>query len=580
MPDVSLGAPAAQIKAVPLTDAKLGRWLLIVALVLTCLVYLATLRFSFVYDDLPQIVGNPTLTSWRYLPTLFLSHVWKFRIPNWPGNYYRPIFMSWLLLNRMLWGLNPIPWHACALALHLATTWLAFAVSRQILRSGTQAGVVAILFGLHPIHIESVAWISGATDPLMSMFVLAALWAWIRGTDSQQHGARWKLFAGVLYLLGCLSKETAFALPILVIAYEYLFGQKRSPMCLILGAWPFWIASGIYLAGRMLALHGFEHPFGFPLSHIVMTVPAILGGYVRLLFWPVGLSAFYATPPVTSIWEWRFWLPMLTGIAALAAAWWVARCSRIFAFSFLWVFAFLAPAILGLPLFHAGEWLHDRYLYLPSFGLCLLLAHGLSFGWNSRSPFLKYVAIGLLPLIVTAMCFATAWQEQPWADSVLLFTHSARQQPDSGWAKGYLAAELYRRGDRENAARLYEEALKIDPNNWRNLADYATVLYYRGDFRRADELFTRALSLDPSDAATHLNQGICRFKYGNYAGAEDSFTAALSRDPNLPKCHYWLGTVFEMKGKIDAARAEYKEEIRLHPETAAEAGERLKQLPK
>lgn len=562
-----------------MTDTEFGRRLLLLALALTCLVYLATLRFSFVYDDLPQIVGNPTLTSWHYLPTLFLGHVWKFRLPEWPGNYYRPIFMSWLLLNRMLWGLRPMPWHACALVLHLLATWMAFVVSRQVLRSSTQAGVVAILFGLHPIHIESVAWISGATDPLMSIFVLAAFWVWIRGSNAPEQRALWRLFAAIFYLLGCLSKETAFALPIVVIAYEYLFQEKRRLAHLVLDVWPLWIASGIYLAVRILVLHGFEHPVGVPLKAILFTVPAVLWGYMRLLVWPAGLSVFYATPPVTSISEWRFWLPLLTGIAALGAVCWAGKRSRVFAFSFLWVVVFLVPAIMALPLFHAGEWLHDRYLYLPSLGLCLFIAHVLCRGWNSESHFLKYVSVGSLPLLVTAMCFATTWQEQPWADSVLLFTHSAKQEPDSGWAKGYLAAELNRRGDRDNAARFYEAALKIDPGNWRNLSDYATILFYQGDFHRADELFTRAIALDPRDPAIHLNQGISRFKYGNYDAAENSFNAALKRDPNLPQCHYWLGNALAAQGKNDAARMEYSKEVELHPESAAEMRERLNQLP-
>ena len=560
------------------SDLKLGRQLLFLVLGVTCLAYLATLRFSFVFDDPLQIVRNPTLTSWRFLPTLFVGHVWKFALPDFAGNYYRPLFMSWLLLNRMLWGLNPAPWHASALALHLLATYMAFVVAGQITGNGLQAGMAALLFGLHPIHIESVAWVSGATDPLMAIFVFAALWAWIRGKSSPSHVAAWRFLSAVLYLLGCLSKETAFVLPVLVIAYDHFFGEKRSLPRSIMRAWPLSIAAAVYLVARILVLRGFEHPIGLPVSHILLSVPTVLWGYVRLLVWPVGLSVFYATPPVTSVHQWQFWFLLLLGIVALVGAWWVGRRSGIFAFSVIWILAFLAPAILGLPLFELGDWLHDRYLYVPSFGLCLLIGHTLPIGWKCKAPLLKSISIALSVLIPVGMCLATSWQEQPWANELLLFTHSASQQPTSALAKGYLAAELRRRGDREAAAQEFEAALKLDPNNWKNLADYAMLLYHQGNFQRSDEFFTRALAIDSHDATTHYNQGLSRFKYDNYAGAEASFREALRRNPNQPKAHYWLGRSLELEGNVDAAQAEYRSEIQLHPDAAVDAQQRLQLL--
>jgi len=576
VPDVSFGE-ASKLRPGRISEAKLGRRLLLLAVGLTFLSYLATLHFGFVYDDLPQIIGNRTLTSWRYLPSLFLGHTWKFLLPDWPGNYYRPIFMSWLLLNRMLWGLNPMPWHACALALHLIATSMTFVVARQVLDNDIEAGVVAVLFGLHPIHIESVAWISGATDPLMAIFVLAAFWAWIRGGRAHLYSSAWRWIAAVLYLLACLTKETAVPLPIVVIAFDRLFNKKGFFQS-VRQSWSLWIAAVVYLTARTLALHGFEHPLGLPLRQIQLTTPAIIWGYMRLLIWPVGLSVFYDTPPVASIVDARFWLPLILGIAALAAAFWASRRSHVCAFSCVWIGSFLAPAILGLPLFHVGEWLHDRYLYLPSFGFCLLLGHVLFRAWESQVPLLKRGSVALSVVLAAGMCFATTWQEQPWANSLFLFTHSAAQQPTSAWAKGYLAAELLRRGDRDDAARTYEEALKLDPHNWRNHCDYGKLLYDEGQYRRADEMFTRALAIDPRDGNTHFIQGLSRFNDGDFAAAESSFSEALRRNANLPQVHYMLGYLFELEGKITAARAEYIVEIQSHPETAKSAQEHLSRL--
>ena len=553
-----------------------GQLLLAIALLITSLAYLGTLHFNFVYDDGPQIISNPTLTSWRSLPSLFAGNTWSFLIPGWAGNYYRPIFMSWLLLNRMLWGLNPTAWHASTLLVHLLATWMSFLVARQILGSGTQAGFVALLFGLHPIHIESVAWISGVTDPLMAIFVFAAFWAWIRGELTSGPRIPWRALSAVFYLVACLSKETAILLPLVLVAYDLLCRDQSTVTRTVLRTWPLWIAAALYIALRAFALRGLLHPIGMPSP--LLTIPTILWGYFRRLLWPVHLSLFYDTPPVTAASEWRFWLPLIAWIA-VAIAVYLARRSRILLFSLVWIFSFLAPAILGLPVFYVGEWIHDRYLYLPSFGFCLLLGYAIAKLPSHRRLFALPAAPASAMLgLVALMAFGTAWQQQYWRNSLLLFLHSVNEAPRSSWAKGYLAAELLRRGDRDDAQRMYEAALQLDPSNWKNNVAYGALLYQMGDYRRADEFFTRAIAGDPTDANAHFNQGLSRFNYGNYTGAETSLREALRRDPRLPQAHYWLGYSLERQGLLDDAREQYLAEIHQHPDSAADARRRFQML--
>jgi tetratricopeptide (TPR) repeat protein len=560
-------------------SSRHGRILLLLALLMTALAYLGTLRFGFVYDDWLQIVHNPTLTSWRSLPGLYSGGNWKFLFPGWAGNYYRPLFTSWLLVNRMLWGLNPGFWHASTVFVHLLATAMAFLLARKILGNGTEAGFVALLFGLHPIHIESVAWISGVTDPLMAVFVFAAFWAWIRGEESPGSRGWWQALAAFFYLCACLAKETALLFPLLIIVYQILFrGERNFPRSLV-RTWMLWIAAAIYLVARTLALRGIAHPLGEPLAHVLLTVPAIVCGYLRRLVWPFGLSLFYDTPPVTGVLQWRFWLPLLGCVLLGWLAWRFARRSRIALISLLWMAAFLSPAIFGLPIFEVGEWMHDRYLYLPSFGLCLLAGHLIArlpqrqklFGFPAAST----SAIFCLAAILS---FATAWQEQYWANSLLLYVHSVNESPNSVWAKGYLAGEVLRSGDRLNAARLYEAALKLDPNNWKNNTGYALMLYSLGDYHRADQLFTHALAIDPSDPTTHFNQGLSRFNDGNYAGAETSLREALRRNPQMPAAHYWLGYSLEEQGKFAAARCEYLAELQAYPNSTTDARQRAEMM--
>lgn len=566
-PSVSVPRRAPVVSGYPLLGLALG---------MTALAYLATIHFHFVYDDSPQIIQNPTLTSWRFLPTFFKVSNWHFLVPNWAGNYYRPVFMCWLLVNRMLWGLNPVLWHASALALHLLATWLAFAVARRIFHNEVQAGFAALIFGLHPIHIESVAWISGATDPLMTVFVFAAFWAWLRGEESER--SLWRTLSAVLYLLACLSKETALLLPLVIAAYFY-FVRGQKGLRSVVATWLMYLAAAFYLAARAIALHGLVHSMGVPLKWAALSVPVVLWGYLRRLVWPFSLSLFYDTPPVIGILQWRFWLPLLALVAIPFLAF---RCRKrwpVVVFALVWIFVFMAPAILGLAIFPTGEWIHDRYLYLPSFGLCLCLGNAFAKLRSEREFFglpAKSTAASLI--LAAVLSFATVWQEQYWANSLLLYMHAVNAAPQNVWAKYYLAGELLRRGDKMNARRLYEAALAIEPTNWKNNVAYGLMLYDQADYRAADTYITRALEGDSSDANAHFDQGMSRMNYGNFAGAEISFREALRRNRTLLQAHFWLGTCLERQGKLDAARSEYQAEAHLHPDTASNAKQRLREL--
>ena len=143
------------------------------------LCFVATLAFGFVYDDVPQILKNPAIQSWHYLPQYFAAHVWSSIYPNSLGNYYRPVFLIWLRLNYAMFGTSPSGWHATSVAVHVLSTWLVFCVVLKLAKNRVTSFVAALLFALHPVHVESVAWISGVVDPLMSVFLLSAFWMFI-----------------------------------------------------------------------------------------------------------------------------------------------------------------------------------------------------------------------------------------------------------------------------------------------------------------------------------------------------------------------------------------------------------------
>ena len=149
----------------------------------TFVAYAATLGFGFVFDDHVLIEHNDSIRSWRYLPDYFASHIWSFRYPHLLANYYRPLLLIWLRLNDALFGLHAWGWHLTSVAAHVAVTYLVYRLGLRLTRDTWSAVAGALVFGLHPVHVETVAEATWADQPLSTLFMLATLLAWWRSRE-------------------------------------------------------------------------------------------------------------------------------------------------------------------------------------------------------------------------------------------------------------------------------------------------------------------------------------------------------------------------------------------------------------
>ena len=185
----------------------------ILVMVISALPFLPALRYGFVYDDDVQVVDTVSVRSVQTPANYFFTSVWTLRNSAIPlnFNYYRPLFYSWLRVSAALFGVHPLPWHLAVLLTHLAVTVLVFFLLRRHLRGPWMAVAGSLVFGLHPVHIESVVWISGVTDPLAALGVLGSFLLWLRKMETPRIG----LLIGSLACYGAalMSKETAVALP-------------------------------------------------------------------------------------------------------------------------------------------------------------------------------------------------------------------------------------------------------------------------------------------------------------------------------------------------------------------------------
>ena len=444
-------------------SVRISRRLLAVVLFATAAAYLWTLRFGFVYDDLGQIVSNPLIQSWRNLPMYFRGNVWMQQSPL--GNYYRPVFLTWLLINRILFGLHPFFWHLTSILAHLGATALVYVLALRLTRDQTVAAISALIFGVHPAHIESVAWISGVPDPLLALLLIPAFLAFLDYREKAQ--GKYFTTSVSLFALALLAKETAIIFPGLVIAFVLLTpGEPWKRRLQDSGkiSVPFVVVILVYLVMRAAALSGLAHTtVAIPATISLYTAPSVLWFYIKHLLVPVHLSAFYDTPYVTHV-SWRFLLAPLTGVliafTAVAIAWWKSR-SHLVAFGAVWILLPLVP-VLNLSLLPMGDFVHDRYLYLPSIGFALLVGMALA-NLDAISIAPRYAAAATAGVIAAAMIVGVIVQERPWQDDIPLYVHGMQIAPNNDLPRNKLAATFVARGMYDKGIRLYSFVLSVDP---------------------------------------------------------------------------------------------------------------------
>lgn len=493
---------------------------LISVLLVTVLLYLPSLWFPFVYDDLPQILDNPRVQSWEHLPSYFTDHVWAQRVGSVQANYYRPLFLVWLLINYTLFETNPVGWHLTTVLVHVVVVGLGFAVARRFV-SGAGAAWVALLFALHPLQIESVAWISGVPEPLAAIFLMGAFLAYLRAREA---GARrWWVMSLGLYFGGLLCKETAAIYPAAVFLHALCWPPEE-------GAWwrrtkqaarmafAYGPALVPYLLIRIWALEGmYRAQATADLGSTLLTLPVIVWTYIRLLVFPFRLAVHYDVQFIHSA-DVQFWPPLVGTILALAAvAWWVRR-SRLLVFAVGWVAIFVTIPIASGRFFHEGIGLvHDRYLYLSLFGIALLLVAA----WQRASlPVMgTQKAVPLLIVVAVVYGYGTLSQEFYWRSGYAIFQRALELYPDPrGPLKVLVAEQLMGEGKKEEAGKLYREALQ-ESAHWYSTFGMASWHYEQGNYREAEELLLRTLPQYPGRYRQYFLLGMVRMSMERYAEA-------------------------------------------------------------
>ncbi len=551
-------------------------------------VFAATLRYGFVYDDAVQILKNPWVWDIRHLPDLLTRPIWSF-FDAQPSNYYRPVQMVLYFVDAQLFGRHPFAFHLTNVVMHALVAALVFLLLHRI-TGPTRALFAALLFAVHPVHVESVAWIAGSTDVNCALLVLLTLLTWQRAGAAAAAGGptgRWYLLTGTLFVFALLAKEIAVVTPVLALLLPRVepadeAGSRhrsigRSGSRETKGAWArrlgvaapvFGVGLAIYVALRLQAL-GTLKPI---LARPELTAGEVIGGglgliprYLMVLVAPWRLIPDRVLERTGGPFEPLALLGAAIVIGAVAAVVLLRRRAPIYALGIAMIFLPLAP-VLRIDLF-AHDHLPDRYLYLPSLGIVLLMAELGAAVARRAAPALSRWAVPVAIALLAAGAVRTVTAAEIWRDDetlgragialaprsiamhlVLISALDVAGRVDEAYevarragaidpddrrvraALSGLRARLEATGPGE-AIAIYRSALAADarqPHLWASLAASYVVA---GEPQQAIEAAASALKLDRYNTAAILNLGTALGMTGDHAGQEREARRLLDLDP-------------------------------------------------
>ena len=544
---------------------------------ITFVIYSGALSFDFVWDDWPQIVNNPIIRSWSNLPRAFKSDLWYHVARD--QVYYRPAFVAWSMLNFTLFGLRSWGWHLGAVVLHVGAVVSVFWLARKLRLEYWTSALAALIFALHPVHIETVAWISAASDTMVTMFSALAFVAFLNGRDpAQKRRAGWWIASWALLMCALLTKEMAVAFTALVGIYAWLNPAEEKASWgrrfrgAVIEAIPYALVTLGYV---LLRKHALLHSTGrFDNSHgiidVIRTLPLVLALYLRQLLIPFGLTGLYYTPYVTGAVFKSVVVPMIV-LGALAAGLWLwnrREKDSTVAFAGLWMLVGLTPA-LYLRNFVNGDFVRDRYIYLPSIGFAILAAQGLRrlpamMGWSAKG-----VQILATAMLCGLYVVASLSQQAYWGNGFLVLLRGQSLYPGNPSVTVGLSAAYSERGAHEKAIELAQEGVRDHPEYVYTSLALAEANIRAGHFDEGRIWLQRFLAANPDFLKAETGMASVAGLYGRMGDYEQAFGLCdqiLAREPNLYTALYNCGNIDFMAGRYSTAEQLLSRAVQLVPE--------------
>jgi len=539
-------------------------------ILITFCVYSQVKEHSFIdYDDDKYVTENSNVKKGLAKDSV----IWAFK-STFVGNWHP---LTWLshMLDVQLFGMNSGAHHLINLYLHILNTLLLFFVFSRMTGEVWKSCFVAALFAFHPLHVESVAWVSERKDLLSTFFWILIMWSYILYV---KHSLRsMYLLSLLLFLLGLMSKPMLVTLPFVLLLLDYWplrrFQFKYQDGCiqkipvtisLIREKIPFFI-----LTVASCAITFFAQKQGGAIGSLdVFSLKARIGNaiisymeYIGKMFWPAKLSVFYPHPGILPVWKIAGACFLLISLCFLTIKF--SRKYPWLTVGWLWYIGTLVPVIGFVQV--GTQAMADRYTYIPLIGLFIIIAWGFPVVLSKW----RYKEITVVPIAVTVLSIlavATWFQVRYWKDSITLFEHALEVTDNNYVVHNNLGFALKKDGKVTEAVENYLAALRINPDFEMAHLNIGVILADRGDNEGAIKHYKEALRINPDYITAYINLGNARLRQGRIADAINQYSEALRLDPDSEQAYNGLGAVMIRTGSIEKAIVFFQKALKLKPD--------------
>lgn len=515
---------------------------------------------EFVMDDWPVIKENSKITDVKYIPDYFTSGVWaNTDLADQAGigghSLYRPVFLLTLNLAHQLWGDNAFAYHALNLTLHGINTILVYFLILGFFASASRipAGLAAAIFAVHPVHVESVAWVAGITDPLVSLFLLSGFL--LHRQARQNPGLLPMIGAPLCYALALLCKETAILFPLLLLTFDALFHRASLKTGKLISQYAVYaILLVVYFILRANALDIEPGETGLWARMDFHNWPVLLefaAHYVQLLFFPYPLEYYYAAPSTSGL------ALFVGGILIACALFYLPHAFqkgyKTYVLAVAWVSFFLLPtlpvALFDNPIFAT------RVLYLPSAGLALFVAWLIQHLQN-RTVALAKPVWAITSVILLAFTISTLVEIGDWKNDTVFYTRAIKTSPDSYKPVMGLATVKERENNTDDAISLYLKAAKLtlSESDQLDFQESAARIYGQtGSTRKSEQLYRDILRRDATRSSAWVGLGNNALTRNDTQQALQHYQKAYQADASNFVAAYNLTMIYQSLGNLQLA---------------------------
>ncbi|MFQ5441159.1 MAG: tetratricopeptide repeat protein [Thermodesulfobacteriota bacterium] len=538
---------------------------ILILFVVACAVYLNTLHNGFVYDDEFVIVNNKWIRDLAYLPEIFSSTLWGFKLGA-DSNYYRPFVHLVLMAEYHLFGLSAWAYHLTNAVVHSANTVLVFLIALHLLgekeyepqggrapapygRARLIALGAGLIFASHPVHVEAVAWAAVVADLFLTLFYFLSLYLYIKHLHTAGGAERTALllFSLLFFFIDVFLKETAVTLIAVLFVYDLTAGGglRLNPGSIVRAVFryiPYLLIVSFYILIRMHFLGGFvplKQSAYLTAFQYFLNIPPLFAEYIRVLFYPAGLNAFYSFHPVLSIRDYDFLVltPLLLFVPAVIFL--LMTYNRTALFCIFFAVLTLSPALYIPGVGVRGNAFAERYLYMPSAGFSIVMS--VFIYWvlmKVRAPgVLRHrgtVFLVIIAVITAAFSVQTIRRNRVWENNYTLWKDTAAKTKDSKVVYINLGAAAGAAGRRAEAIAAYNRAIELAP--------YSPEIYNN-------------IGIEYLESG-RLDDALAAFKKAYTLTSNLGYLAIIRKN---------MGDVYLSKGMVDAAIREYTGAVRVKP---------------